>query len=332
MRWSIPRTRLYANTTTRTRMDPRMTHTPQPRPADWLMVAALGLIWGSTFLVVEKALLGITPFWLAAGRISFASLLMLLIWSVRGFGLFKARPPRGALVSLAAMGAMSSAVPFMAISWGQQYVTSGFAGVSMASVALMVLPLTHFLVPGEGLTLRKGLGFGIGFAGVAILIGGQAFDTSGAQLEWAGRLACIFAAGCYAVSSVLLRRLPGVDPIGLASVLLFIGTAIVVPAAWIIEGPPPLPDARTAAWLVLLGLVPTAGANLLRVLVIRSAGPTFMSLTNYQVPIWSVVMGAVFLAEPLPPSLLSALALILVGVALSQWGALRQLLGRSHGS
>lgn len=304
-----------------------MSQTPIPRPADWLMVAALGLVWGSTFMVLELALRGITPFWLAAGRIGFASVLMVLVWGAMGWRLFKDPVGKGDWGAVLAVGAMSSAVPFMAISWGQQYVTSGFAGVSMASVALMVLPLAHFLVPGERLTLRKGFGFAVGFVGVVILIGGQAFDSSGAGLEWAGRLACLFAAGCYAVSSVLVRKLPAVDPIGLATILLLIGSAIVIPAAWVIEGPPPRPSVETAGWLILLGLVPTAGANLLRVLVIRSAGPTFMSLTNYQVPVWSVIMGAVFLAEPLPHSLLWALALILTGVALSQWGALSRLMG-----
>ncbi|MDG1168265.1 MAG: EamA family transporter, partial [Sulfitobacter sp.] len=55
------------------------------------------------------------------------------------------------------------------------------------------------------------------------------------------------------------------------------------------------------------------------------AGPVFMSLVNYQVPLWSVVLGALILSEPLPPSLLYAMLLILIGVGLSQYGALRRL-------
>ena len=125
----------------------------------------------------------------------------------------------------------------------------------------------------------------------------------------------------------MTRRLPPMDPIGLAAVMLAVGTAVVIPVAWAVEGPPPLPDTRTVIVLAILGLVPTAGANLLRVLVIRSAGPVFMSLTNYQVPVWSVVFGATILGEPLPPTLLIALALILAGVALSQYRALRRLFG-----
>lgn len=299
-------------------------------PRSWAMVAALGLVWGATFMVIEVALEGITPLWLAAARIGFASILMLVIWATRGAALFSTPVSRGNWMLLVVVGALSSAVPFMLLSWGQQYVTSGFAGVSMASVALIVLPLAHFMVPGEAMTLRKTFGFVVGFAGVAILIGGQAFESSGAALETPGRIACLGAAMCYGLSSILIRRLPEIDPIGLATILLVIGSIIVIPLAWAVEGPPPLPDAKTLGVLAILGLIPTAAANILRVLVIRTAGPVFMSLTNYQVPVWSVLLGALILSEPLPSSLLLALALILTGVGISQYGAIKRLFGQSR--
>ncbi len=310
------------------REGPPMTTTPQITAASWLMVATLGLTWGGTFLVTELALEGLSPFWLAAGRIVFAAVLMVAIWAAMGLRLFITMPTRRHLTALATIGALSSAVPFILLAWGQQFVTSGFAGVSMASVALIVLPLAHFLVPGERLTWRKTLGFLIGFAGVCVLLGGQAFEATGTTMEPFGRAACIGAACCYGVSSILMRRLPAIDPIGLATMLLLIAAAIVLPAAWIVEGPPPLPDTRTLIILAFLGLIPTAAANFLRVLVIRSAGPVFMSLTNYQVPVWSVVLGALVLSEPLPGSLLWALVLILSGVGLSQYGAFRRLFSR----
>ena len=303
-----------------------MTQPPEITPKSWAMVAVLGLTWGATFIVIDIALRGITPFWLAAARIGFAATLMALIWAVRGAPLFQARPTRANLLTLLTAGAFSAATPFMLLSWGQQYVTSGFAGVSMATGPLMVLPLAHFLVPGERMTWRKAVGFVIGFCGVVVLIGGNAFESSGTAFETPGRIACLGAATCYGFSSVLMRRLPAIDPIGLATVLLLIGSAIVVPVAWIVEGPPPMPDRQTLIVLAILGLIPTAAANLLRVLVVRTAGPVFMSLTGYQVPVWSVILGALILSEPLPPSLLLAMGLILGGVGLSQYGAISRLI------
>lgn len=301
--------------------------TPHITAQSWVMVGVLGLVWGGTFPVIELALAEFTPFWLAAGRIVFAAILTVAIWRALGGRLFEHPPTRAEKTNLIAIGALSTALPFMLISWGQNYVTAGFAGVSMASVALMVLPLAHVLIPSERMTRRKTIGFVVGFVGVAVLIGPEAFRSSGQSGEVQGRLACLAAAACYAVSSVTMRRLPAMDAVGLSAITLVIGACIVVTAALMVEGLPTWPTPRGWVLIALLGLLPTAAANLLRVLVIRSAGPTFMSLTNYQVPLWSVLLGVMFLGEPFKPTLLLALVLILIGVALSQWGALKRLFG-----
>ncbi len=301
-----------------------MTQAPKITKQSWMMIGLLGLVWGSTFMVIELALRGITPFWLAAGRIGFASVLMLAFWAVTRKPLFTKSADMtpqnrdGRWGNLLVMSALSSAIPFVLLSWGQQHVTSGFAGVSMASVVLILLPLAHFFVTGERMTWMKSIGLIVGFIGVVILIGPQALRSSGAALETFGRLACLGAATCYAVSSILMRRLPPADPIVLATVSISIGAAMVIPVAWAVEGPPPMPDRETLFFIALLGLVPTAAANLLRVIVVRSAGPSFMSLVNYMVPLWSVFFGAVLLGEGLPKQLSFALVLILSGMALSQ--------------
>lgn len=306
-----------------------MNSTPQITPLSWLMVAILGLTWGGTFMVTEVALAGgMPPFWLAASRIGFAAVLMGLIWTIMGRPLFSGPTSGTDKLNLVIIGGLSSAVPFSLLAWGQQYVSSGFAGVSMAAVALIVLPLAHFTVPGEQMTQRKIAGFIIGFVGVVILIGAQAFESTGASFETAGRIACVLAAACYAIGSIMLRRLPNAHPIGLATILLLIGACMTIPVAWVVEGPPPVPSPEILGMLAFLGLIPTAGANFLRVLVVRSAGPVFMSLVNYQVPVWSVVLGGLILGEALPRSLLLAMTLILIGVGLSQYGALRRLFGR----
>ncbi|UWR89154.1 DMT family transporter [Phaeobacter inhibens] len=299
---------------------------PNIAPRYWLMIAILGFVWGGTFLLIKLALEGTTPFWLAASRIGFAALLLSAIWGWRGFKLFKDQTN---WPSLTLIGILSTALPFMLISWGQQHVSSGFTGVSMAAIPLMVLPLAHVFIPGEQMSLRRVIGFAIGFGGVAVLLGSKAFESNGAALEGYGRAACLVAAACYSVSSILTRRLPPVDPLGLAAILLLIGSTLIIPVAWLAEGPPVIPDTRTLCIAAVLGLIPTAAANLLRVIVVREAGPTFMTLTNYQVPVWAVVLGAFFLGEELPPAMLMALLLILSGLCISQFGALTRLFGRT---
>lgn len=300
-----------------------MHDTPEITAKSWVMVLALGLIWGGTFLFQNLALRSTPPFWVAAARIGFAAALVFVVWRLRGGRMFLTHAadwPR-----LVGVALLSSAVPFMFLSWGQQFVTSAFTGVSMATVALFVLPMAHVLVPGERMTWRRLAGVITGFCGVVLLVGPAALAPSGAGMEGWGRLACLSAAFCYAISSIMIRRLPPIDPFGLTFATLGFGALLVLPVAVAVHGAPPDPGPQGLAILALLGLVPTAGANLLRILTIRSAGPVFMSLTNYLVPLFAVLFGALFLSEPLPGRLLGALVLILAGMGLSQYGALRRL-------
>ncbi|MCA0045220.1 DMT family transporter [Celeribacter litoreus] len=301
---------------------------PDITPASWIMVGILGFVWGSTFMVIEIALEGITPFWLATFRLAIAAMVMTALWAREGFrmGTDPDNPPTA--LALIWTGAVSSAIPFLLLNWGQQYVTSGFAGTAMAAVPLVVLPMAHFMVAGERLTIRSIIGVTVGFGGVFLLVGDGAFDSSGADLELWGRLACLTVAFCYAFNSITIRRLPRIHPTALTTIMMITATVITLPFSLIREGIPDVPPTKAFFALIFLGVVSTAAMNQLRVLVIRSAGPTFMTLVNYQVPVWSVTLGALILREQLPPTLLIALLMILSGVAISQWPAVKRLFVR----
>ena len=286
----------------------------------WGAIALLGLVWGATFLGIGIALEGFTPLQVAAGR--------LLIGGAALLALAALTPDTGGEAEAARwpyllfIGSIGAALPFFLLSWGQLHVSSGFAGVTMASVALLVLPLSHAFVPGERMTRWKVAGVAVGFLGVITLFGDR--FTGGGHLL--GQLACVGGAACYAMASIATRLCPPMEPVRLATWQIVVGAAIVVPIALYVDGVPEMPAARPVLALILLALIPTATANLLRVFVIRTAGPQFMSLTNYQVPVWAVLFGVVFLGEGTPPTLLIALALILSGIFVSQWQTIRSRL------
>lgn len=287
---------------------------------NWLRIGVLGMIWGSSFMAVSIAITGFGPITVAAGRIAIGATILLGLVRVMGLSLPSIKGTQGRKVWLAAFGfgVLSMALPFFLLSWGQLYVASGFAGVTMAAVPLLVLPLAHFLIPGEQLTPRKMLGFAIGFAGVIVLIGLDAFKSSGLGLEPLARMACFAAAACYAFGGIITKLAPKVDPISFAASATMLAAIIIVPAALALEGMPNKFATKPLIAMVFLGVVPTAIANLLLVSVIRSAGPSFLSLVNYQVPIWSVIFGSLFLAEILPARTFVALGLIMLGLAVNQ--------------
>lgn len=304
-----------------------MTAPDTPSLTNWLCLLALGLIWGASFMFVKLALEGVGPLTVVAVRVCLGALFLLTLCAVQGIGLpSRTGPQAGRLWGfILAMGLFSNALPFAFLSWGQQVVASGFAGVCMAAVPLLVLPLAHLFVPGERMHMRRAVGFVMGTLGVAVLIGPEAFRSTGAEHEMLARLACLGAAACYAIGSIFTRLAPEVNRMSLAAAVLTVAAVVFTPYALYVEGVPDVPQGRAFWALIYLGLLPTGVAQILLVNVIREAGPVFLSLVNYQVPIWSIVFGAVVLFEALPPSLYLGLALILGGVALSQLGALRRL-------
>ena len=292
----------------------------------WIMVSTLSIVWGSTFLFIELALQGITPLWLTSARIVFATIITSIIWLMRGGKLFTTEET--AWLRLGIIGIISTALPFQLISWGQQYVTSSFAGLAMASMPLFVLPLAYFFNTNEALDRSKFIGLIIGFLGIVILFSPDftlGNDTS--ILLTFGKLACILAAFCYASNSILMRKLPRIDPVGLAAVSLLIGSLWVILWALAIEGLPPRISLETLSILILLGLLPTALANFIRVVLIREAGPVFLSITNYIVPLWASMMGALILKEALTFEFYLAATITIAGVYISQMKALATLIG-----
>jgi drug/metabolite transporter (DMT)-like permease len=287
---------------------------------NWIKLLALGLIWGASFMFISVALRDLGPLTIVAWRVGLGALVLLAILRMRRIGLPSLSNRNGRLVwaSAVAMGFFSSALPFAMLSWGQKYVASGFAGVCMAVVPLFVLPLAHFLVPGERLTLRRGISFLIGFVGVVVLIGFDALRLVGSDYESLARIACLGASLCYATGAIITRLCPKTDMLSLSAAALLSATVIITPFALTLEGIPAMPSALSWVAILYLGLFPTALAQVLLVQVIRDAGPSFMSLVNYQVPVWSVLFGVVLLNELLPPQLYLSLVLILGGLLLSR--------------
>ena len=293
----------------------------QPTLANWLSIGALGLIWGATFMVVAIALEGYGPFTVACARTTLGAVALLILMRVlrRPMPVFTPQM-RGYLLVI---GLLNTAVPFALLSWGQQFVPSAFAGISMAVLPLFVLPLAHVFTD-EKLNLRNTTGVVLGFVGAIVLVGPGVLRI-GSGMEPLGQLACIGASVSYAISSVMTRRCPPIDPITMAALLLAIGAIALIPAMLLIEGIPTIGDTRPTIAIIVLGLLPTALAALIRVATIRSAGAVFMTLVNYQVPLWSVLFGMLILNEVLPLRFFAALGLILTGLAISQWGSLKRL-------
>lgn len=278
---------------------------------NWIKFIILAGAWGSSFLWIKIAGQEIGPFSLVLLRASFA-LAGLTV------ALFIIRPelPRSlrGWLAFAFLGVFNVAVPFVLISWAERTITSGLASILNATVPLFTILLAAVFLPEDGLTAPKLLGLLVGFAGVIVLV----YDQVGVDsLNLLSIGAMLLAAAFYGGSAVFARKATlGMRPAAQAFGQSLFSWLVMLPAASLAEGTllhlPRLP----ITWLALawLGLIGTFMATLLFFSLLNTIGPTRSTLVTYTFPLVGMLLGILFLAEPIKWQLFLGAALIISGV------------------
>ncbi len=274
------------------------------------MLLLLALIWGSSFMFIKVAVRDLSPATLILGRIGLAALVLaVVVPALVGAGETLAEV-RAHWHWLVVVGLLNTAVPFWLLSWGETRIDSGLASIIQASVPIFNAVIAFGFFHEQRVTGRPLVGVGIGFAGVALLVGAQ---PEGKIL---GALAVVGMAVCYAVGGLLVRRhLGGARPQVVAFGTSAVAALFVLPAG-VAQAPATFPGWETIGCVVILGVVGTAFAYLLFFSIIASAGAGYASLVTYLVPPVALAYGAIFLGEHVGAAALGGLALILGGVAL----------------
>lgn len=289
---------------------------------EWLSLAALTVMWGSSFLFTKIAVTALPVEWVVTARLGLGALVLIGI-----AGLLQTGVPRGARlwVFFGLIAVVGNLLPFSLITWGQRFIDSGLAGILMAIMPLATLGLAHVFVPGERLTGHRVLGFLIGFAGVVVLIGPEALlAVGGDRGPLLPMLAVLAGALSYGTSAILARLKPPSGALPTAAATTALAMLLSLPLGLDTWSGPRLAaalDALTPAVLgavLFLGLFSTAAAMVVYFRLIRTAGPSFTSQMNYLIPLWAVGIGIVFLGEEPTADHLLGLVLILSGILWSR--------------
>lgn len=286
---------------------------------DWGLLATLVALWGSNFMFVKLGVATVPPATLVASRLAIGAAILVTVVRASGYTF----PPLGrAWMPYAALALLGNCFPFWLITWGQQTIDSALAGILMAIMPLATLAMAHQWVAGERMTRHRAVGFLLGFAGVVVLIGPSALSgLGGSPLEVLAQLAVLAGALCYAGQSVFARLALRGEVMVASAAIIALAALVSVPVALIVDRPWTLvPSVVSAYAVVWIGIGPTAIATLAYLKLIGTAGPTFMSLVNYCVPVVALFLGVALLGEKPGPNAYAGLLLILSGIALSQFG------------
>jgi drug/metabolite transporter (DMT)-like permease len=286
----------------------------RPTPLDILTLLGVSLLWGSSFMFIKIALKTFGPLSLASSRIVLAGLFLYVIARVRGERFPDDAPT---LKRLAAMGLCGTA-PFVLITWAQQTIDSSTAAIVMAFAPLLTLTLAHFTIADEKLGLVRVLGLGVGLAGVFVLFGG----VPAAELPTQGfGMGLVFIGTVfYAIASVLIRKLVHVSALVTAASFLGMSSLVIFPLAALFDPPWQREFSLEGAFAVFfLGVFSSGLASLLLITLIKRAGVTFSSGTNYLVPLVAVFLGVLLLGEQPGMATWIALLLIFAGLGIANF-------------
>ncbi|WP_255513235.1 DMT family transporter [Geminicoccus harenae] len=289
------------------------------------MLLTLAAFWSGSFLFNAVAVAELPVLSVVTLRVALGALLLQLVLRAAG-----QRLPGGARLwgAFGVMGLLNNCLPFGLIVWGQQHLASGVAAILNAATPLFTVLLAHALTTDEKLTRARLSGVMLGFMGVAVLIGGDALQALGNGLT--AQLACLGAAISYALAGIFGRRFRvlGVSPMAGAAGQLTASSLLLVPVTLLADRPWLLPMPSAAALWALLGLalLSTALAYVLYFRLLATVGATNLLLVTLLVPPGAILLGSLFLHEPLQPRQLGGTALIALGLGVIDGRLLRMVM------
>jgi drug/metabolite transporter (DMT)-like permease len=201
-------------------------------------------------------------------------------------------------------------IPWILIGTAEQKISSGLAGLLIASVPIWSNIITYFQGDVDALKANRLLGIGIGFVGVVLIVGIETLTGSSDPLSI---LMVIVAAIAYAYAIIMIRnKLPDVSGIAINGVAMALTAIFYLPftiALW-----PDHTVSREATYSVIaLGIFSTGIAFAFFFTLIADIGPTRASLVTYWNTAVAVVLGVLILSEPITVGIGIGLPLVMLG-------------------
>ena len=277
----------------------------------WAELMLLAGIWGGSFLSTKLALVEVPVVTVVLHRCGWAALVLWAVVLLRRLPL--PRDP-GTWAAFLVMGVLNNVAPFFLLTWGQLHIESGLASILNATTAVFGVIVASMVFADERLTARKLTGVAIGFLGVTVALGLDAFRHFDPRST--GQLAVLGATLCYALAGSWARaRLSHLRPEVAAAGMLGAATLVLIPLALGLDGVPSL-DLSPTTWAAIAyySVFGTAAAFLLYYRVLAMAGSGNLMLVTLLVPPVAIVLGAVVLGEALPLRAFAGFALLAVGL------------------
>lgn len=276
---------------------------------NWLLLGILTLIWGTSYILIKKALITFSPVQVAALRISLSFVVCIPFYRAAIKAIPRAKYPH-----LAFLGVIGIAIPAFLFSFSQTRINSAVSGI-INSLSPLFTVLTGLIFWKVNTPRSKLIGVLIGLIGAIVLVFGKSGFHFDGDIAYA--IMPVIATLFYGVNSNYVKQhFPGTNPlfvtalsigfIGLPSIALLFSTDFIAR----LHGPTALQGFACVSGLAVFG---TLAGWLIFYRLIQRRDPLFAASVTYLVPIVAISWGLRD-GETLTVFHFIGMALILVGV------------------
>jgi drug/metabolite transporter (DMT)-like permease len=277
------------------------------------------LFWGFQQVLIKATVAEIPPVYQAFLRFGLATLALLLWCRWRGVPLSSSQEPAGAVRAGLLAGLLFTA-EFACIFVGLQYIPVSRLTVFLYCSPFWVALLLPRFIPGEGLRGTQWLGLACAFAGVALALGdGWAAGEARQPLAWLGDVLGLLAGLFWGLTTVVLRATPLARVAPPKQLLYQMGvSALALPLLSLAMGERWSLQFSSFAWgsLLIQALVGGFLSYLAWMWMLSRYPATRVSVFVFLTPVFTLLIAAAWLGEPITAALVSALTLVAVGIVL----------------
>ena len=278
---------------------------------DYALLLALACCWSSTYPLTKIGLGSFPPITFISARSLIAAAFLFAILRARGL---RVPTELKAWKLFAQQQLINATIPFLLITWAQQYVPASNTVVLASTTPIFAFLITWGITRHEPATLLKLSGAILGLVGTAVIIGLDALSTLDANIF--AEIVILVATISFACATIFGLRLTEYDPMVVAAGSLLFGGLILLPPAIIIDHPWTLrPTAEALTATFAMAIFSSAFGLMLFYMCLTRLGTLTTNAQGYlRIPI-GVGLSVLLLGESVPSNLALGLVLVMAGVA-----------------
>ncbi|GGE40653.1 DMT family transporter [Psychroflexus planctonicus] len=280
----------------------------------WFYLIALALLWGSSFILIKRGLVGLSPLQLGSFRVALCAIVLIII----GFKKIKQiKSSQWKWIGIS--GLIGSLLPTFLFAYAETEIDSAVAAILNSTVPLLALIVGLFFF-GTAFIKKQFIGVVVGLVGsIALILAGASLNPD--QNYWYGVLPVI-ASLMYAFNANIIKSyLGGISALGIATgsfvILFFPAMGILVATDFFNEAFLAKEEVQVSLlYVAVLAILGTALAKIIFNRLIQLSDPVFSTSVTYLIPVVALFWGLLD-GEEFSLLQLAAGGIILVGVYLS---------------